>query len=665
MPLMLLVVALLAGCAAPGPELPRPFPRGVVAADHGAASGAGAAILRQGGNAVDAAVATSFALSVVRPYSCGIGGGGFMVIRVVSLAAPEAPDTANTPQSRRSDAGGHSISRPQPRAAASNANRDVIQLIALDYRETAPAAMTPGFYDDLPSHASTTGARAVGTPGTVAGLLYALENYGTMPRQSVLAPAIRLAEEGFLVDQHYVDSTAPLISRFRREPALQERFAFLWDRLLREGDVAVGDRIQLPEQAAALRLIAEYGAPAFYEGPIAEAILRAVERDGGIMTAEDLGTYSLHVRQPLIFSFDAAVRDGKVGRRTFITMPPPSSGGIAMAQSLGILERLAKGETTGSRNGQMVPRTTTGRGPVGHLASLVREAPSTPASAHALVESFKHAFADRAEWLADPDFVDVPVQRLLSPEYLDARAATFQTGRTLMPADYGTREREQLTVLPDGAGTSHFSVVDQWGNAVACTETINLTFGSLLAVDEFGFILNNEMDDFTTRAGLPNAFGLRQSDRNLPEPRKRPLSSMTPTIVLDPDGHVEVVAGASGGPRIITATTQVILHALGGMSAADSVAMPRIHHQWAPDILRIERGLADFPALEPSPEGTSLAPAPDAAPWKSLADALRARGHQVEITESLATLQLIVRDARGRGWSAASDPRKGGEPAGH
>jgi gamma-glutamyltranspeptidase / glutathione hydrolase len=544
------------------------FARGAVAADHHAASEAGARILRQGGNAVDAAVATSFALSVVRPYSCGIGGGGFMVIHL---------------------AGGRTV--------------------VLDYRETAPGAVQADFYEGLSAEASTTGGTAVATPGTVAGLLLALERYGTLPRQQVLAPAIELAETGFIVDQHYVDSVRPLIRRFRDDPSLQHRFAFVWDRFLRQGEVGVGDRIVLPEQAAALRLIAEQGASAFYEGPIARAIVSAVQGDGGVLTLDDLGTYQLQLRAALEFQF--------AGRR-FLTMPPPSSGGVAMAQALGIFELIEDPSV----------------GVVG-----VTECRAT----HALVEAFKHAFADRAEWLADPDFVALPLEQLLSPVYLHARAALFDPAGTLAPSAYGTREDQHTgRTLPDDSGTSHLSVVDRWGNAVACTETINLTFGSLVAVEEYGFILNNEMDDFTTRRGQANAFGLRQSERNLPAAGKRPLSSMTPTIVLDGRGRVEVVAGGAGGPRIITATMQAILHALDGMDAPAALAAPRLHHQWAPDILHLE---------------------PELARDAQLRACLAALGHEVQETRALANVQLIVR--AGRGWSAASDPRKGGRPAGH
>jgi gamma-glutamyltranspeptidase/glutathione hydrolase len=256
---------------------------------------------------------------------------------------------------------------------------------------------------------------------------------------------------------------------------------------------------------------------------------------------------------------------------------------------------------------------------------------------HAMVEAMKHAFADRGEWLGDPAFADVPVDQLLSDAYLDDRAERFNPLRTRSPRDYGTR------VTSDDSGTSHFCVVDAAGNAVACTETINTTFGSKLAVPEYGFCLNNEMDDFTTIPGQANAYGLIQSARNEPAPGKRPLSSMSPTIVLDGRGNVRIVAGAAGGPRIITSTLQIILYSMfeGGLPS-HVMQMPRFHHQWQPDELRVESG---FP--------------------RGLIDELVAKGHEVRLGGSIGNTNLIRRAPNGRGWNAAGDPRKGGRPAGH
>ncbi len=485
------------------------FARAAVAADHTIASQAGAEILRKGGNAVDAAVATSFCLSVVRPYSCGIGGGGFMVIHF----------------------------NDDPRHGT--------QSVAINYRETAPMAVEADFYEKAgtAADASTRGGSAVGVPGTVAGLLYALEHFGTLDRATVLAPAIRAAEEGFEVDEHYMLAVSDQIKWFDLDASRKKRFAFVWERFLRRGNVNVGDRITLPEQAAALRLIALEGPDAFYRGKIALEILSAVRRDGGPMRAQDLLGYEVARVRPLRYE--------ALGH-AFLTMPPPSSGGVAMAQTLGVLER--RREDLGKR-------------------------PNTADYVHVASEGLKHAFADRARWMGDPAKVDVPVERLLSASYLRDRAAAIDVERARDVEAYGT-------VPPDDAGTSHFCVVDGRGNAVACTETINLEFGSMLAVDAYGFCLNNEMDDFTTRRGQANAFGLRQSERNLPSPGKRPLSSMTPTIVLDRGGDVVMIAGASGGPRIITGTMQAMLNVLlFGMDATGALAAPRFHHQWMPNVL--------------------------------------------------------------------------------
>jgi gamma-glutamyltranspeptidase/glutathione hydrolase len=570
--LMTVSVALSAGCASRDRrvDVRGRFPTAAVAADHTVASEAGAEILRRGGNAVDAAVATSFALSVVRPYSCGIGGGGFMIIHF------NGDPTHGT------------------------------RSVAINYREMAPAAVTADYYEKHPDpKASTRGGGAVGVPGTVAGLLYALEHYGTLDRATVLAPAIRAAEEGFIVDEHYLLANADQITWFHEDDARKTRFRFVWERFLKQGQVKLGDRITLPEQASALRLIAQHGADAFYKGRIAIEILHAVRRDGGPMRAEDLLNYEVAQVQPLRFE--------ALGH-TFLTMPPPSSGGVALAQALGILQR---------RRGDLGPRA------------------NAPQYVHVTSEAFKHAFADRARWMGDPSQVDVPVGALLADSYLDERAKMIDPRRARDVEAYGT-------VPPDDAGTSHFCVIDGRGNAVACTETINLEFGSMLAVDKFGFCLNNEMDDFTTKRGQANAFGLVQSARNLPAPGKRPLSSMTPTIVLDKDGRVVMIAGASGGPRIITGTMQAMLGVLlFDMDASAALALPRFHHQWMPNALLLERAWH----REASADGTVAQ--------------LESRGHKVEATGSVGNVQLIRRDRKSNSWDAACDPRKGGRPAGY
>lgn len=558
------------------------YPRAAVAADHVIASEAGAEILRKGGNAVDAAVATSFCLSVVRPYSCGIGGGGFMIVHLKD-------------DPRRPGAGPVTT--------------------AINYREQAGAWARPDYYEHLADpDASTHGGKAVAIPGNVAGLLYALERYGTMDRRAVLGPAIRAAEQGFTVDRHYVDNVKEVIEWIEKDPARADRFPFLWDRLLRQGKIAEGDVIRLPEQAEALMLIAERGAAGFYDGPVAEAIIEAIRADGGEMTLADLKSFKVEELKPLEIGFR--------GKR-ILSMPPPSSGGIAVAHILGLLDRRA-GDLQGLRPGT---------GPYLHLVA----------------EASKHAFADRARWLGDTAYAAVPIEKLLSPEALAKQAALIDMRRTRPQAEYGTAEQ-----LPEDGGTSHFCVIDERGNAVSCTETINLIFGSLVPVARYGFILNDEMDDFTTRRGKPNAFGLVQSDRNLPAPGKRPLSCMTPVMVFEqrqpasgtgqPREDVVLMAGASGGPRIITGTVQASLHVLlFDLGAIESVGLPRFHHQWEPDVLQLE----------------------DALRGGEVEADLKARGHVTGRREVVGAVQLIRAARTGRGYEAASDPRKGGRPAGY
>ncbi|MHA7814150.1 MAG: gamma-glutamyltransferase [Phycisphaerales bacterium] len=537
------------------------YAQGAVAADHEIASLAGAEMLAQGGNAVDAAVAASFTLSVVRPYSCGIGGGGFMVIHL-----PDDPEHGSV----------HT---------------------AINYREQAYVG--PDYYEHT-GKSSTTGGAAVAIPGTVAGLLHALETYGTLDRDTVVAPAMRAAREGFVVDEHYMIMSESLIARFEQEPEKKDEFALVWEHFLLSGQVGVGDRITNPMQLRALERIAQDGADGFYAGPVADAIVRAITRSGGEMTPEQLASYELEEREPLM---------REINGHTFIAMPPPSSGGVTMLQILMILDAMSY--------------------PFDQPAMSIEKA-------HLLAEASKHAFADRARYLADPNFVEVPIDDLLDESIIQERAQLV-TDEIYDPAYYGTPN-----LIPADAGTSHVSVVDPFGGAVAMTETINLSFGSLVGVDAYGFVLNNEMDDFTTRRGRPNAFGLVQSDRNLPMPGKRPLSSMSPTIVLGADGEVIAVAGASGGPRIISGTMQALLNALGGMDAFPSVATPRIHHQWLPDALYAEPGLMPMLSRRAAQGG-----------W-----------NEVRQRRDIGNVQLIKRDPQGRGWQSASDPRKGGVPAG-
>ncbi len=538
-----------------------------VAADHLLASRAGLQMLQMGGNAVDAAVAASFCLSVVRPFSCGIGGGGFMIVHVPAKGGQPAKS------------------------------------IALNYRETCPNAVGPDFYATLDDkQASEYGCRASGVPGTVAGLSLALRSYGTLDLKTVLAPAIRAAEDGFVADQALVNATRQVGQLIKRRPELAAALGPIWTDLCSNGQVQVGDVVRNPDQAKALRLIARHGPRAFYKGEIAIAIDRTMREQDGTLTLTDLRDYRVREVQPL---------QGEFRQWQILSMPPPSSGGIAMQQVFGILDRRAADLDAASQNS----------------ADYV----------HLTAEAMKNAFADRSRWLADSAFVDVPVSQLLSPAYLDERAASMSMYCTRDLPLYGT-----MVLIQDG-GTSHFCVLDANGMAVACTETINLEFGSLVCVPGFGFCLNNEMDDFTTVPGQANAFGLIQSDRNLPQPGKRPLSSMSPTIVLK-DGRAVMIAGGSGGPKIISATTQCMLNVmLFGMTPEQAVNAPRFHHQWMPTTLLVDRSWTDAATL----------------------DELRRRGHEIGTLTGEAVVQMIAVDPNDGTIRAACDPRKGGKPAGY
>lgn len=550
-------------------EADAPFEHAVVAADHYDASLAGVEILKKGGNVVDAAVATGFALSVVRPASCGIGGGGFMVIW----------------------------------------DAEKKRGLALDYRERAPARATRNMYVDpndpqkVRPDASEHGHLAVAVPAHVAGLCHALREYGTLDLETVLAPAIRLCQDGVPVDKNDLSIQKEVVQDFVDHPEYRDKFAALYRLYGNAGKPwKEGERFHSP-LGKVLKLIAQRGADGFYRGEVADAIVAEIQRGGGIMTLDDLAAMKPVVREPL---------SGDIGPHTVLSMPPPSSGGVALFETLNVLSALE------------VQNPQAGLEKLGH---------NSPLYLHLVAESFKHAFADRATWLGDADFAKVPVARLTSRAYAKELARRSDLARTQPPESYGR------TVTADDGGTSHFSILDARGNAVACTETINTHFGSYVVEPDFGIVLNNEMDDFTSLPGVPNAFGLIQSEANSIEPRKRPLSSMTPTILVR-DGRAEFVVGASGGPRIITATAQVLLNMVRfDMTPSQAVAAPRIHHQWAPDVLQVEmQSLA-------SPE-------------------LKSRGHKIRVGGDGAVVQAASRDGDGR-LRGASDRRKGGRAAGY
>lgn len=547
------------------------YRRGAVAADSRIASDAGVEIMTLGGNAVDAAVATGFTLCVSRPYSCGIGGGGFMLIHDPSTGESHC----------------------------------------LDFRETSPSGVGPAYYPSLaetPSgyDPSLYGGRAVGIPGQIPGLLAAHERFGSLPLATVLAPAIRAAEEGVEVDPHYRSAIGQIEALRRRHPDLRPASNWIWRRLCLEGREDPNERVLQPALGRFLRRLAADGVAA-WSGPdgVADLVAGVDRAWDGVLTASDIRDYRPVWREPLIVPDIYEDVDA-------VLMPPPSSGGIALAQIITIVDRA---------------------GP-----AFGDPSPDDPEYAELLVAAFRHAFADRARHLADPDFVEVPVEALLDRDRLDEIASELRPGEVVSDEACGVLPAPAATVPPDDRGTSHFSVIDANGMTVACTQTINGTFGSLIAVPDIGVVLNNEMNDFTTRSGDANLFGLTQSDRNAPEPGKRPLSSMSPTILLR-DGRTVATAGASGGPRIITGVAQVLLrHLATNEESWDAIAAPRIHHQWSPDVVRHERSTS---------------------PWNPRFETLE---FELRPIDSVGIVQAIFVDETG--LKPASDPRKGGAAAG-
>jgi gamma-glutamyltranspeptidase/glutathione hydrolase len=479
---------------------------GLVISDHELANKAGMDMLNRGGNAIDAAVATAFALAVVDPASSGIGGGGFAVVY-------DAKD-------RRAH--------------------------ALDFRETAPEGSRRELYlkGGKPNPSlSVTGALAVAVPGEVAGLLQLLKRFGTLPLQVIMAPAIRYASEGFPLD-------ASLRYAIERQQATIRKFSDLARVFMPREQVPVeGEIIRQAELGDSLKAIASQGADVFYQGWIGEAVAETIKKQGGVLSLDDLRSYKPIWREPLV---------GAYRKRTVITMPPPSSGGVALLQMLKVLE--------------------------GHR---LQELPHNSATyLHLLAETMKHAFADRAQYLGDPDFTKAPIATLVSREYAAWIRGRIASAKTYPPKYYGL-----ANFTAEQGGTTHFSVLDRFGNAVACTASINTRFGSKLLVPKTGIVLNNEIDDFAIHPN-GNVYGLAGSEANSLQPKKRPLSSMSPTIILQGD-RPELIVGGAGGPRIISATLQTILNVLDfHMPVKEAVRAPRVHHQWLPDQLDLEGEIA-------------------------------------------------------------------------
>lgn len=528
-------------------------PNGMVASQEALATEIGLDVLQNGGNAVDAAVSVAFALAVTLPRAGNIGGGGFMMVHDA-----ESGET-----------------------------------VAIDYREMSGTAAFRDMYlddqGDADSQKSRYSGLAVGVPGTVAGMAAALERYGTISLADALAPAIELAENGIQVTTDLAESLKGLTDRLQKWPSSTAVF-YKEDGIPYEP----GETLLQGDLAASLKLIADKGPSAFYEGPIAEKIVAAVASADGHLTLDDFKNYEVKLREPIT---------GNYRGHEIVSMPPPSSGGIHIVQILNTLEG--------------VPMSF-----LGH---------NSADSIHMMAEAMKFAYADRSEYLGDPDFVDVPVEALTSKAYAADILGQISRGRAataaeIAPGDLSAYESNE---------TTHFSVVDAEGNAVANTYTLNFSYGTGLVADGTGILLNNELDDFSAKPGVPNAYGLIGGDANAVEAGKRPLSSMSPTLVLK-EGKPFLVTGSPGGSRIITTTLQMIMNVIDhGMNVAEATHAPRIHHQWLPDELRVEEGL--------SPDTVGL---------------LEQRGQKVVVKNAMGSTQSIM--VTEDGLYGASDPRRAG-----
>ncbi|EDU0498944.1 gamma-glutamyltransferase [Salmonella enterica subsp. salamae] len=524
--------------------------QGMVASVDAMATQVGVDILKQGGNAVDAAVAVGYALAVTHPQAGNLGGGGFMLLRT--------KDGATT---------------------------------AIDFREMAPACATRDMFLDEQgnpdSKKSLTSPLASGTPGTVAGLSLALEKYGSLPLNSVVRPAIKLAQEGFIVNDALADDLKTYGSEVL--PHHENSKAIFW----KDGEpLKKGDKLVQQDLANSLTMIAENGPDAFYKGEIARQIAQQMQQNGGLITTDDLAAYQAVERTPV---------SGEYRGYQIFSMPPPSSGGIHIVQILNILENFdMKKYGFGSADAIQI-----------------------------MAEAEKYAYADRSEYLGDPDFVSVPWQALTSKAYAKSIAGQIDINKAkpsseIRPGKLAPYESDQ---------TTHFSVVDKDSNAVAVTYTLNTTFGTGIVAGNTGILLNNQMDDFSAKPGVPNVYGLVGGEANAVGPKKRPLSSMSPTIVVK-DGKTWLVTGSPGGSRIITTVLQMVVNTIDfGMNVAEATNAPRFHHQWLPDELRVEKGF--------SPDTLKL---------------LEQKGQKVALKEAMGSTQSIMVGPDGELYGA-SDPR--------
>ena len=556
----IVVTALLCGSALAGAQAilegerfhPVTGSHGMVVTSHTLATEVALAVLKKGGNAVDAAVTAGFALAVTQPRSGNIGGGGFM------LYAPG----------------------------------DGSEVEAIDYREKAPAGATETMFQDdngnVVQNRSRFTHKAAGVPGTVAGLALALDRHGTLTLKQALEPAIRLARDGFIVPARFTEGLEQARERLARWPATLDTF------YKHDGSAwQPGERFVQPDLANTLERIANHGIHDFYQGETAELIVEEMQRHDGLITLKDLRNYQPAIREPI---------HGTYRGHDIYSMSPPSSGGAHIVQILNILEGYAMAE-------------------LGH---------NSAAGIHRMAEAMKLAYADRATYLGDTDFVEVPLSGLTSKDYANSLRKGIDANRAHPSSDI----QAGTPAAYESPETTHFSIVDRWGNAVSNTYTINFSYGSGITVGGAGFLLNNEMDDFSAKPGEPNAYGLIGGEANRVEPGKRMLSSMSPTIVRR-DGRNYLVTGSPGGSRIITTTLQVVLNVIDyNMNIQSAVSAPRIHHQWLPDELRIEQGI--------SPDTVRL---------------LEEKGHKVVTGSAMGAIQSILIDSYGI-LNGGADPRR-------
>jgi gamma-glutamyltranspeptidase/glutathione hydrolase len=562
-----LLVAVATGLAA-APLRPVHAQHAMVASVHELASRAGVEMMQAGGNAVDAAVATGFALAVVHPQAGNLGGGGFLLLR--------------------------------------KANGEVR---FIDFREKAPAAATRDMYLDAQGNvienASVIGYKSIGVPGSVAGLVHAEKKYGKLSLEKVMAPAIRLARDGFpLAWEDAEDLRDEDLGKFAASKRIFQRDGNYYQ---------AGEILKQPELARTLERIAK-NPDDFYHGAMARELAAAVAKGGGLVTADDLANYEVKEREPI---------HGTYRGYDIISAPPPSSGGTALVEILNILEGydLAK---------------------LGH---------GSAAAIHLTAEAFRRAFYDRAEFLGDPDFAKIPVPQLIDKRYAEAWRESIDPNHASVSKDLKRpgmfNELERVaqfrpTAVREPENTTHYSVVDPEGNAVAVTTTLNDSLGSRVTAEGLGFLLNDEMDDFAAKQGVPNAYGLIQGPANAIGPGKRPLSAMTPTIVLK-DGKLFLVLGSPGGPTIITTVANILMGVVDfGLDVQEAVNAPRFHHQWLPNAIRAEDRL--------SPDTMNL---------------LRSKGHKVNVAHFWGDGECIMVDPKSGERLGASDGRNNGKAVGY